>query len=77
MENSELNLGRWVDERLASLNAPCAWQPNATLALGADNAINNLNSNPGTLANPQTTAVTLGGNIGDGGLVDKVRESPD
>ena len=33
MDNSEINLSGWVDERLASLNAPGAWQPNAMLAL--------------------------------------------
>src|SRR5580693_2091169 len=33
MENSEINLGQWVDERLASLNVPEEWQPDAHRAL--------------------------------------------
>jgi len=33
MDNSEVNLGQWVDERLASLNSPGDWQPDASRAL--------------------------------------------
>lgn len=33
MENSEINLGQWVDERLASLSVPEEWQPDAHRAL--------------------------------------------
>ncbi len=33
MENNELNLGRWVDERLASLNDQEDWHPDAHRAL--------------------------------------------
>src|SRR5437016_3720234 len=33
MENSRQDVGRWVDERLASLNAMGDWQPNAARAL--------------------------------------------
>ena len=33
MDNSEINLSGWVDQRLASLNASGNWQPNATHAL--------------------------------------------
>jgi len=33
MDNNEFETSRWVDDRLASLNAPAAWQPDTAAAL--------------------------------------------
>ncbi len=33
MDSSEFNVSEWVDSRMASLNSPSGWQPNAAGAM--------------------------------------------